>query len=329
VHYEKPEVESFVVIIRPTTETPRWIPSSPLEAIAKSAPEAQVSFNDGSDRAAAGALAASCDVAVVFVYQRQSEEIDSPDLSLPKDQDDLVQSIAASNSRTVVVLQTGGAVLMPWLPEVAAVLEAWYPGQRGADAIAAVLFGSVNPSGRLPITFPGAECDLPRPAPVTPPNSACAEAAVFDVEYFEGVDIGYRWFERNGREPLFPFGFGLTYTSFQYLDLAVEVKPDITVSFTLSNTGERDGAEVAQVYVRLPPEADEPTRRLAASAKVALRSGESRAVSISLDVVSLAMWNDGCWEVPAGEYTVYVGSSATNIHLSESFVVAATRPGRL
>ena len=294
-------------------------PSSPLIAIQAHAPGVRVLFDDGTDTAAAAALAASSDVAIVFASRWESEGMDLVDLNLPNNQDSLVAAVAASNPRTVVVLETGGPVLMPWLSSVSAVLEAWYPGQKGGEAIANILFGSVNPSGKLPISFPAAVADLPRPViPIpSPPDST----APFDVDYtIEGLNVGYKWFDRNGTSALFPFGFGLSYTTFSISNLQLVPDAPITngfqVSFDLQNTGTLAGAEVVQVYLGLPSGTGEPPRRMVGWKKVSLPPGATQQSAITVDANDsshpLSIWSTGSngWAIPNGDYTVYVGNSS-------------------
>jgi beta-glucosidase len=195
-------------------------PSSPVLAIKTKAPDATVVYNDGSDPTAAAAVAASSDVAIVFESQWESEGIDLPDLSFSHNQDALVSAVAAQNPRTVVVLENGGPQLMPWLASVSAVLEAWYPGQNGGTAIANILFGLVNPSGKLPVTFPASVADLPHPT--IPAPDPVGSTTPFGVDYtVDGFNVGYKWYDSRGLAPLFPFGFGLSYTTFSMTDIAV------------------------------------------------------------------------------------------------------------
>ena len=239
-----------------------WVPSSPLAAIRAKAPGASVRFDDGSDSARAGSVAASSDVAIVFLTQWESEGMDRPSLNFtdvihaanPLDQDALIASVATANPRTIVVLENGGPVVMPWLDKVNAVLETWYPGQRGGEAIANLLFGAVNPSGKLPMTFPASVADLPRP--VIPAGRD--GSTPFPLDYTEGFLVGYKWYESRNVAPLFPFGFGLSYTTFAVTNARVgnhlaASHPNIQVMFDLKNTGTVAGAEVAQVYLGLPP----------------------------------------------------------------------------
>lgn len=302
-----------------------WDPSSPLRAIRAKAPNARVDYDDGTNPEAAAKLAASSDVAIVFVYQHTHEGADLPNLSLPDNQDELIKQVAAANPHTVVVLENGDPVLMPWLASVKAVLETWYPGQRGGEAIANILFGDVNPSGKLPISFPKTEADLPHltiPAPPPskqPPSDELQPAPVFiDANYTEGLKVGYRWYEAENKEPLFPFGFGLSYTTFSYSQLKVTSGKPVQVSFVVKNTGPRAGAEVAQVYLGLPASADEPPKRLVAWEKVQLDPGQSRTVTVLIDPQSMSIFNveKDAWDLLPGDYLVFAGGSSRHTPLT-------------
>jgi beta-glucosidase len=284
-----------------------WTGPSPLAAIRERAGKAEVEFNDGRYPASAAELARKADVAIVFATQWNGEGEDTPDMSLPNGQDALIAAVAAANPRTIVVLQSGNPVDMPWLDKTAAVLEAWYPGQQGAAAIADVLFGQVNPSGRLPVTFPKSVRQLPRPALPgfgLPPNSS------YDIQYQEGSDVGYRWFARTGAEPLFPFGFGLSYTRFAVSDLKVEGGKTLSVSFAVKNTGQRAGADVPQVYLRSA--AGKRVLRLIGFDKLTLAPGEQKRVSVVADPRLLADFStEGQqWRIAAGDYRVSVSAHA-------------------
>ena len=302
-----------------------WDLSSPLQAIQAKVPTAAVKYVDGSDASSAAALAASSQVAIVFVNQWASEGMDEPSLSLndlvnttPIDQDALVAAVAAANPHTIVVVESGGPILMPWLSKVGAVLEAWYPGQVGGPAIANLLFGTANPSGKLPVTFPASDAQLPRPVTPQPPDGSTP----FDVNYSEGYNVGYKWFDANGLTPLFPFGFGLSYTTFSITNPAVvnnlssASKPNFQVTFNLANTGAVAGSEVAQVYLGLPASTNEPPKRLVAWKKVQLQSGTSQSVTIEIDQNDsshpMSYWDTASnnWKVASGDYTVYLGNSS-------------------
>lgn len=286
-----------------------YYPSSPLEELRKLMPNAQIDFADGSDPAAAARLAASADIAIVFGTQWASESIDVP-LSLGEGQDALIATVAEANPQTVVVLQTGGPVLMPWAEQVAAIVEAWYPGRAGGEAIARVLIGAVNPSGHLPATFPHALDQLPHPG----------ELRRGDLTYEEGAAVGYKWFDGKGHAPLFAFGHGLSYTSFAHDHLAVAREGDGLVAMVeVTNTGSRAGADVVQIYVS--GRGWEAPRRLGGFAKVFLQPGERRTVEIPVDPRLLGKWyaDRPGWTHAAAAYTVTVGHSSRD--LGESLLV--------
>jgi beta-glucosidase len=315
----------------PCWSTVVWDLSSPMKAIQAKVPNAKVQFADGTDAAAAATLAASSQVAIVFVSQWASEGMDEPSLSLtdltsatPIDQDALIESVAAANPYTIVVVESGSAILMPWLSQVGAVLEAWYPGQSGGPAIADLLFGTINPSGKLPITFPASDAQLPRPVIPQPPDGSTP----FPVNYTEGFNVGYKWYDVNGFTPLFPFGYGLSYTTFSITNaalvnnLASTSNPNFQVDFTLANNGKVAGAEVAQVYLGLPASTNEPPKRLVGWQKVLLQPGASQAVTIEVDQNDsshpMSYWDTGTssWTVAPGTYTVYLGNSESAASLS-------------
>lgn len=287
-----------------------WYASSPLAAMRAKSPGTKFIYSSGDDLNEAIAAAEKADVAVVFATQYVMEQRDLPSLSLPDnrtdpanqgyDQNALIEAVAARAKRTVVVLETGTAVTMPWLSKVNAVLEAWYPGNRGGQAIADVLFGDVDPSGKLPLTFPNSEKELPQ-AQITPSR----------VVYDEGLLMGYRRYDALRTKPLFAFGHGLSYTRFAFS--APQVRKggngDITVRFRMTNVGKRAGAEVAQVYAALPASAGDTPKRLVAFTKVNLRPNEARQIEISIPAARLAVWKDG-WEVPEGETKIFVGGSS-------------------
>jgi beta-glucosidase len=304
-----------------------WDPSSPLAAIQAAAPKAKVQFADGSDASAAATLAAQSQVAIVFVQQWASEGMDEASLALSDltsgmniNQDALVQAVAAANSHTIVVIESGGPVLMPWLDNVSALLEAWFPGQNGGPAIANLLFGVANPSGKLPVTFPASDAQLPRPATPQPPDATTP----FDVKLDEGMNVGYKWFDAQGLTPLFPFGFGLSYSTFSISNRAVvnnlsASNPNFQVTFRLTNTGNVGGAEVIQVYLGLPANLNEPPHRLVGWKKVSLDAGASQDVTIEVDQNDsshpMSYWDTGshAWVVGKGTYTVFLGNSSRNL----------------
>ncbi len=303
-----------------------WFPTSPLKAVTAKAPNVKVRFDSGADPASAAALAKQSDVAIVFAHQWMSEGMDLPNLSLPDNQDALIEQVAAANSKTVVVLETGTAVTMPWLAKVNGVVEAWYAGSKGADAVANILFGDVNPSAKLPMTFPRSEADLPHPKLVKPPPGAQGAAAVmrtgeakptFSVHYDEELKVGYKWYDAENKPVLFPFGYGLSYTTYSYSGLKVNPGQTTTVSFTVKNTGRRTGAEIAEVYAALPASAGEPPKRLVGWSKVPLNAGESKEVSVTVDSKYLSIYDeaqDG-WKLVGGSYTFMVGGSSRDLPL--------------
>jgi beta-glucosidase len=305
-----------------------WFPTSPLKAVEAQAPQASVQFDSGANPASAAALARRSDVAIIFAYQWESEGMDLPSLSLPDNQDALIEQVAAANPHTIVVLESGTAVTMPWLNKVAGVVEAWYAGSKGADAVADILFGKVNPSAKLPMTFPLSVADLPHPHLVTPPPGTQGTAAVmrtgearptFAVHYDEGLKVGYKWYDAEKRPVLFPFGFGLSYTTYNYSGLKVQPGAETSVTFTLKNTGSRDGAEVAEVYAALPASADEPPKRLVGWSKVPLKAGESKQVTVTIDPLYLSIYNEASdsWKLVPGSYTFMVGGSSQSLPLAK------------
>ena len=292
---------------------------APLAALRRAFPAAQVDYADGKDVAAAADLARKADVAILFAEKWSNESNDNADLSLGEGQDALIDAVAAANPRSVVVLETGNPVLMPWASKVPAILAAWYPGQRGGAAIAAVLSGQVNPSGHLPVTWPAGLEQLPLPAlPGSHVPRANAEVRrafgfqadrmPFDVEYPEGSDIGYRWFEKTGAKPLYPFGHGLSYTAFRYDALKVSGGRQLKVTFRVTNIGSRNGADVPQVYVSPPGR----TRRLVGWSKPNLKVGQSATVTVTADPRLIGEFDQRLqkWIVRKGRYGIAVAHDA-------------------
>jgi beta-glucosidase len=308
-----------------------WHASSPLAAIRALAPGAQVTYVDGRDPAAAAAAARGADLAIVFALQWRTEAQDIETLSLPDNQDALIEAVVGANKRTAVVLETGGPVLMPWLSKVTAVLQAWYPGQKGGEAIANILFGVVNPSGKLPMTFVASEDQAPRhPIPGLADMKAADAAKKAGgtygmverelapvVRYAEGAAVGYRSFLKTGQKPLFPFGHGLSYTQFRYAKLQVEGGRAMRVSFDVTNTGRVAGADVPQVYATAGRR-DGATVRLVGFERVMLNPGETRRVSVTVDPRLIADYDVAGerWQVAAGAYPVAVGRYAGDKALS-------------
>ncbi len=310
-----------------------WFPTSPLKAIQARAPHANVKYDSGDDPAAAAALAKTADVAIVFAYQWESEGMDLPSLSLPHNQDALIAAVAAASPHTVVVIESGSPVTMPWAAAPAAILEAWYAGSDGANALGNVLFGTVNPSGKLPNTFPKSEADLPHPTITQPPPAAsrffdgggtpedwAKGLPPFPVSYDEGVKVGSKWCAAAKKPVLCPFGYGLSYTTFSYSALTVsrdEASGKVKATFTLANTGARAGAEIAEVYAALPASAQEPPKRLVGWSKVNLKPGEKKTVEVEIDPKYLSIFDeakDG-WTLLPGEYAIMVGGSSDKLPL--------------
>lgn len=305
-------------------------PSSPLKALQALAPQAEIRYDTGRYPSSAARLAKWADTVIVFATQWTFEEEDVPDLSLPDGQDQLINAVAAVNPKTVVVLESGGPLQMPWLDHVAAVMEAWYPGQRGGEAIANVLWGRVNPAGHLPITFPNDTSQNPRPeipginnAPADQFASPPTKGAQFDVDYTEGSDVGYRWFASQHIKPLFPFGYGLSYTSFDYSDLKLSGGQTLSLRFEVTNTGAVRGTAVPQIY--LTSRAGAPLRRLIGFARVSLNPGEGQQVSLVVDPRLLADFDPAHdrWSILKGDYTAAVSRSAGDDVQSATVKLAA------
>jgi beta-glucosidase len=219
-------------------------------------------------------------------------------------------------------------VTMPWIDKVGAVLEAWYGGSKGADAVVNILYGDVNPSAKLPMTFPKSEADLPHPKLTMPEPGQTGEAAVmktgeakptFTMRYDEGLKVGYKWYDSEKKTVLFPFGYGLSYTTYSYSGLRVTAGKETTVSFAVKNTGSRAGAEIAEVYAALPPGTGEPPKRLVGWSKVWLKAGESKDVTVSVNPKYLSIYdeNAGGWKLVPGGYTFLVGGSSQDLPLVE------------
>jgi beta-glucosidase len=301
---------------------------SPVQGIENAAgPGVTVSYNDGSDVVSAAAAAQAASVAIVMVGDTQSEGADQPSLALSGDQDQLVAAVAAANPHTIVVVKSGNPVLMPWLSDVPAVVEAWYPGEEDGSAVAAVLFGKVDPSGKLPVTFPVSDSATPVSSPSQWPG------ADGQVQYSEGLDVGYRGYDAEGITPMFPFGYGLSYTTFAFSRLRIsqaQVRNPVsgpgatscdcngqgtgleTVTATVTNTGKVAGSEVAQLYLGDPAVAGEPPRQLEGFDKVYLEPGQSKTVRFELTGHELSYWDDtaGGWVLPDGGFQVSVGDSS-------------------
>ncbi len=306
--------------------------TAPLDAItARAAQDGDtVTFDNGSSLTSAAATASAADVVLVFGYYTEGEGADRTNFNLDNGGDALISAVSTANPNTIVVLETGSAVLMPWLNQVKSVLEAWYPGVEQGPALASLLFGDVNPSGKLPVTFPKSTADLPTqtPAqypgvfangsPIRPPGD---RTSIRQVNYTEGLDMGYRWYQSQNIQPLFPFGFGLSYTTFAYDHL--QVTPTTTdgshllqIRFRVTNTGTRAGTEVAQVYFGLPASTGEPPERLVAFTRVTLDPGAFRNVTLTIDPSAsnhpLSYWDPTtkAWTTATGTYGAFVGGSS-------------------
>jgi beta-glucosidase len=318
-----------------------FFPTSPLKQLQKALPDAKVQFNSGEDATAAAALAKQSDLAIVFVQQWEMEGMDLPTLGLPDNQDALVEAVAAANPHTVVVLETGTAALMPWAGKVESIVEAWYSGSRGATALANVLTGGVNPSGKLAMTFPMNDAELPHPtiAPLPAEDKGAGSNAVntggntrsgYSVHYDEGLKVGYKWYDAEHKPVLFPFGYGLSYTTFSYSGLQVTPGEKPSVHFTVKNTGKRPGSEVAEVYAMLPASTDEPPKRLVGYDKLMLAPGESREVTVDINPLYLSIYDEaaGTMKVAPGAYTFAVGGSSQTLPLQANTTLTGAEVSR-
>ena len=316
----------------PVWQSQVWFPTSPLKAVSARVPGARVLYHSGENPVDAAELAKKSDVALVFVYQWTSEDMDLPSLSLPNNQDALIEQIAAANPHTIVILESGTAVTMPWADKVSGIVEAWYAGSKGADAVANILFGVINPSGKLPITFPRSEADLPHPKLIQPtPEQKGLEAVMktgeakptFEVRYDEGLKVGYKWYDAENKPVLFPFGYGLSYTTYDYSGLKLVPGTQVIANFTLKNTGKRGGMEIAEVYAALPEGSGEPPKRLVGWSKVPLGPGESKEVNVRIDPKYLSVYDEATssWKLLPGDYTFYVGGSSQNFPLQRKITL--------
>ncbi|WP_067727873.1 beta-glucosidase [Oceanobacillus damuensis] len=356
-------------VVTPYTVTPQEGLENVIEELGY---DTEVTYNDGRDPEAAAELAAESDVVLLMIGDNPHETADRDTLGFPAidldehedrenwvEQEPLIDAVLEANAEnTAVVLKTSGMVLMPWLDEVPAVLEAWFPGMEDGNAVANLLYGKVNPSGKLPMTFGATEREAAFATEVQYPGTRQDTGKVggpgpygdgsdqLIAQYTEGLEMGYRWYEANDVKPLFPFGYGLSYTTFGYDDLKVKkVRGEgkgnkgnkgslsgIEVSFTITNTGDVAGKEAAQVYLTLPDEAGQPTKRLVNFEKVELDPGESERVTLQINHAdsnhpfsyfvpeepdNLANWADGEWETADGKYRLHVGGSSADTPLEK------------
>jgi beta-glucosidase len=323
---------------------------APLTAITEkvTAVGGEVLYNNGADPAAAAAVAAQADVAIVFGYTKMGEDNDLPNYHLSINGDALITAVAAAADETVVVLNTGSGVEMPWLADVDAVFNAWYSGEKGAVALANLLWGDANPSGKLPISIPKTLTDSPTGASAERAPGIFADGSttrpagsdeIRQINYTERLQTGYKWYDAQGIDPQFEFGFGLSYTTFEYTDLLVEHSDDSvtgdvrsTVSFTVKNTGQFAGAEIPQVYLTLPSVADEPGKRLVGFDRVELAAGESTRVEIVVDSTAsnqpFSIWDVDSdeWVVLDGQYSYSIGASSRDLRLTQDVVVDRVAP---
>lgn len=295
---------------------------SPIQGIENNVnSNVKVIYNNGSDIASASKLAASSDVVLLMVGNKDSEGHDRPNLSLPDNQDSLVSAVASANPQTVVILKTGGPVLMPWISKVSAILEVWYPGEEDGNVVADLIFGKVNPSGKLPMTFPKSENEVPACTPLQYPGIDG------NAVYSEGLNVGYRWYDAKHIEPLFPFGFGLSYTTFSIDDLSTsksdEENSPVLVNLKVTNTGNFKGADVIQIYVSAPSNVNEPPKQLRGFAKVTLKPRETKKISIYLDPHTFSIWNTNThsWITVNGTYKLLAGDSSSDLPLKGEIVV--------
>lgn len=308
-----------------------WVPPlysvSPVDGIKNHAGDGvNVTYADGTDIPAAADAARGANVAILMLGDKDEEGIDQP-ITLRGNQDQLANAVIAANPKTVVVLKNGSAVLLPWARKATAILEAWYPGEEDGNAVADVLFGDVNPSGKLPLTFPASQKDLPT-------NTAAQYPGVNGTAtYSEGIFVGYRHYDQRNIAPAYPFGYGLSYTTFAYKNLAISParlsfgpnsSQTVSVDFDLVNDGKRAGAEVAQLYVGIPgTPVPQPPKALKGFAKLPLEPGQTRHVHLTLDSRAFSYWdvNSHGWRVAPGEYKIMIGSSSRDIRLNGQLAI--------
>ena len=290
---------------------------------------------DAAAIAAAAAQAKSASVAIVVVNDDESEDGDRQNLTLPGAQDDLIEAVAKANPHTIVVLNTGAPVLMPWLTSVSAVVESWYGGQQNGAALASILYGDVDPSGKLPQTWPTSMSAMPTASTSQYPGDVDVSTNTTNFQYSEGLDVGYRWYDTHHVTPLFPFGYGLTYSSFAYS--AIDVQPDtsgstpnVTVTATVRNTGKRTATDVAQLYLGFPNKAAEPSKQLKGFHRVTLTAGQSKQVTFTLPAQAFQVWDSSAhaWSTVAGHYKISVGDSSSNLPLQGEYRMQSSTGAR-
>jgi beta-glucosidase len=322
---EPPPLDGKAPVVVPVERPVLWAHSSPLRALRAILPDTTITYSDGKDINAAKALAKTSDVTVIFAIQDTHEGEDLRSLRLNSGQEALITAVSAASKETVVVLENGTAVAMPWASQTNAILAAWFPGSGGGEAIADILSGKTNPSGRLPISFPLDERDQPRPdVPGIPSGNSndnqittmgSKQEQTVEVDYrIEGSDVGYRWLHKTRKPAAFPFGHGLSYTTFKYGDLAVRRNDgSTTVSFSVENTGRRAGKETAQIYLAEP-------FRLIGYRKVELKPRQKREVIISIDHRMISNWNEkvNSWKLIRGPRQILIGSSSQDIKITSN-----------
>jgi beta-glucosidase len=300
---------------------------SPLAELKKLVPKAQIEFDPGYTPAEAALLAKRSDAVIAFGIRVEGEGFDIADLSLPWGQDAVIDAVGSINPNTIVVLQTGNPVSMPWRDKVKAIVQAWYPGQAGAQAIAEVLSGKVNPSGHLPITFPVDLAQTPRPEL---PGLGTPWGTPITIRYGEGAEVGYRWYAQKNLKPMYAFGHGLSYTTFDYKDLNVSGGETITATFTVTNTGKIAGADVPQAY--LTDAAGDRRMRLLGFERIELAPGASKTVTVTADPRLLARFDGktglGQWRIVAGTYRIALGKSAGDLVLTAETRLTARTLGQ-
>jgi beta-glucosidase len=279
-----------------------------------------VTYNDGSNTTTAATLAQNSDVAIVFANNSASEGSDTGTIDLGGNANALISAVAAANAKTIVVVHTNSATTMPWIDQVAGVFEGFYGGQQVGNATAGLIFGDVNPSGKLPVTFPKSLADVPASTAAQWPGTGGK------VQYSEGLNVGYRWYDAKNITPLFPFGAGLSYTTFAFSNLQVGALTGgtSTVTATVTNTGSRAGTEVAQLYVGAPAATGEPAHQLKGFQRVTLDPGAAKTVTFTLTAHDLAHWVDPAWSTTAGAYQILVGDSSRNLPLTGTLTVGST-----